>query len=324
MDYIKVRVYTSAEACELLADELAPVTGGCQVNDPAAWDELFLEKKLRWDYIDKDALEDRDGSAWVEFFIPADAEGERILRAAGEKINEIKQGDAAGFYGELRIEVSDVQSRDWENNWKQYYKPFEVGETLLIAPSWEQAEPGAGRKLVTIDPSSSFGTGLHATTRMCMEKISAMELAGTPMLDMGCGSGILACCAMALGAANAVTCDIERNAAAAVQENMRRNSVPENRYTIVTGDVLSEPSVRGEISAYAPFGLICANIVADVLIAMSDMLLGWLRADGVLLLSGIIDFREGDVAAAFERAGVRIADRRTRDNWVMLEVKKVE
>lgn len=247
-----------------------------------------------------------------------DEDGARRLKEMGQLLAELKEQDESGFYGSLKMNVSPVRSEDWENNWKQYYKPFPVGNRLFVCPSWEQANVPEGRTLLTMDPASSFGTGSHATTRMCMEQLDALSLDGAKVLDVGCGSGILACTALLLGGKHALACDIEENAMRVTAENMDKNGLSGLRYSTRCGDLLSDPALRQELKENGPYDVILANIVADVLIAMASYLPGWLARGGHLILSGIIDTRAEEVRQAFRQANMVIVNEIARDGWVML------
>lgn len=324
MDYIEVRTQTTHEAAELLAELLAEITGGAQVDDPQTIEDFVNAPVKRWDYIEEQLFDNPQREPSVSCYLPPDEEGRRMLREMGELLSQLKAQDDSGFYGSLKLEVSSVKSEDWENNWKQYYKPFDVGQRLHVCPSWEQDELPEGRVLLTMDPASSFGTGSHATTRMCMEQLDQLELTGEKILDVGCGSGILACTALLLGGSHATACDIEENAMTVTAENMAKNHLGGDRYRTVCGDLLSDAALRQSFTDGGPYGVILANIVADVLMAMSPYLPGWLKDDGHLILSGIIDTRAQEVRDTFLRAGMVIENEIARDGWVMLCCKKAE
>jgi len=300
----------------LLADELAALTGGCQVDDPETLEELKHAPAPRWDYLEEQMLGDPSRTPTVSFYLTPDETGRTILQQAGELLAE-KRGNI--FYGSLKVTVSPAESEDWENNWKQYYKPFAVGGRLMVCPSWEKIDVPQNRVLLTMDPLSSFGTGSHATTRLCMEQLDLLSLDGAHILDVGCGSGILACTALLLGGAHAIACDIEENAMTATRENMAKNGLDETRFATRRGDLLSDESLRTELAQKGPYDIILANIVADVLIAMAPYLPMCLAADGRLILSGIITEREAEVRAAYAHMTIDSAER--RDGWSMLCLK---
>jgi len=322
MECIRVKIYTSGEACELLADTLAPICGGCEIDDPRTIEDFVNNATARWDYIEEQLFENPARDVSVSFYIQDDADGQQVLREVALQVAQLKEEDATGFYGSLKIELQPLGDVDWENSWKQYYKPFCVGGRLLVCPSWETAENPDSRVVLTIDPASSFGTGSHATTRLCMEQLDSMTLDGAQVLDVGCGSGILATTAMLLGAGHAVACDIEENAMTATRENMEKNGIGAERYETVRGDLLQEKEISDRLENGGPYDVILANIVADVLMAMADHLLRWLKPDGTLILSGIIDSRAEEVVQAYLRRDMQVACRREKDGWVMLSLQK--
>lgn len=318
MDYIEVQIITTHEAAELLADQLAEISGGCSVDDPQTIEDFVKAPVKRWDYIEEQLFDNPKREPSVSCYLTPDEDGARRLKEMGQLLAELKEQDESGFYGSLKMNVSPVRSEDWENNWKQYYKPFPVGNRLFVCPSWEQANVPEGRTLLTMDPASSFGTGSHATTRMCMEQLDALSLDGAKVLDVGCGSGILACTALLLGGKHALACDIEENAMRVTAENMDKNGLSGLRYSTRCGDLLSDPALRQELKENGPYDVILANIVADVLIAMASYLPGWLARGGHLILSGIIDTRAEEVRQAFRQANMVIVNEIARDGWVML------
>ena len=318
MDYIEVTVETTHDAAELLAEQLAEISGGCSIDDPATIEDFVNAPVKRWDYIEEQLFDNPQRVPSVSCYLSPDEDGARRLREMGELLAQLKAGDEGGFYGTLKMSVSAAKSEDWENNWKQYYKPFNVGERLYVCPSWETPQLPQGRVQLTMDPASSFGTGSHATTRMCMEQLDALDLGGARVLDVGCGSGILACTALLLGARHALACDIEENAMRVTAENMDKNGLSGLRYSTRCGDLLSDEKLREEIAANGPYDVILANIVADVLMAMSPSLPKMLAAGGHLILSGIIDTRAEEVRRTFREAGMVIVNEIARDGWVML------
>lgn len=318
MDYIEVKVETTHDAAELLAELLAEITGGCSVDDPQTIEDFVNAPVKRWDYIEEQLFDNPQREPSVSCFLSPDEDGASRLKQMGELLADLKKQDETGFYGSLKMDVSPVRSEDWENNWKQYYKPFCVGDRLYVCPSWEKPELPEGRVMLTMDPASSFGTGSHATTRMCMEQLDALDLDHANILDVGCGSGILACTALLLGGKHAFACDIEENAMRVTAENMDKNHLSGKRYSTRCGDLLSEPALRDEMEHSGPYDVILANIVADVLIAMSKYLPGWLAKDGHLILSGIIDTRAEEVREAFRKVNMVIVNEIAKDGWVML------
>lgn len=323
MEYIKVSIETKSEAAEALADELAYITGGCEVDDPAAAGELFSPRAPRWDYIDPALLAGEKRACAVCFYLAADADGERVLREVCELLARVKADDTAGFYGRLSIDISPMENQDWQNSWKQYFKPTEIGSRLIVRPSWEPPTVAGERVELIVDPSSSFGTGTHATTKMCLLALDEMEFEGKRVLDIGCGSGILACAALLLGAKNSVCCDIEQASMVATAENMARNDIGIGRYTTVMGDILERGEAAAQVRSAEPYDIILANIVSDVLIAMAGELESILAPGGSIVLSGIIDERAREVERAFCAAGLATERTQSLEGWTMLLMRRL-
>lgn len=211
------------------------------------------------------------------------------------------------------IEKSSVKESDWSDNWKQYFKPLEIGNRLAVCPSWESYENRDGRHVLTIDPGAAFGTGAHDTTRLCLTVLDRLCRPGQTLLDVGCGSGILAISALLLGCDSAVGVDIDPLAVKVAKENASLNGLSD-RTEFVCGDLVE--AVTGQ------YDLVCANIVADVIIQLCDSVLPFLKDEGLFLCSGIIDSRESDVLEKLEQVGLRVRDRAESGGWVALVCEK--
>lgn len=232
---------------------------------------------------------------------------------------EMNPAEALAFLGE-RLTAADiphtlhthtVREEDWANNWKTYFKPLPVGDRLLICPTWETPDKSdAGRQILWIDPGMAFGTGGHDTTRLVLEQLEKAVTPGASLLDVGCGSGILAIAGCLLGAENAVGVDIDPLAVKTAAENGARNGLAPPRYTVFAGNLVDK--VEGQ------FNVITANIVADAIIALSPAVRPFLKPDGVYIVSGIIDTRETEVTAALTAAGFVIIGRHAAGGWLAL------
>ena len=254
----------------------------------------------------------------VTVYLPENAQGLENLEAMKLELKALKKRDVNNEFGRLEYELKNVKEEDWANNWKQYFKPFPVGEKLYIRPSWEHDEPEAGRTVLEIDPESSFGTGQHHTTRLCLELMES-EAAGSKMLDLGCGSGILSIAALRLGAASAKAVDIDDKCLTVAYENAALNGIGKDRYTVLVGDVLSNGALRETLGG--GYDVVVANIVADVIIGLAPMVRQFLKPGGLFLCSGIIDTRAGEVEAALERNGLAVFERREQNGWVALAAR---
>ncbi len=320
MDYIEAKITTTRAGAETLTSVLEDIAQGFAVDDPQDLDDLLAAPSPRWDYVDEDlvARQKRGGAVTVTFYLEEGEQGRLGLEEARKRVQALADQDGSGRLGELAVSWQSVRSQDWENNWKQYYKPFVVGPRLMVRPSWEQAQPAPGQKTLVMDPAGSFGTGSHATTRLCLEALEAMDLAGRRMLDAGCGSGILAAAGLLLGAERAVACDVEPSAMQTAAENLAKNHIDPSRCDLLLGDFLQDKELYRRLAGQ--YGVITANIVADVLIAMAPALCAWLAPEGDLLLSGIIDQRGDEVLSHYLAQGMAVKNRRSRDGWTLLHL----
>ena len=206
-----------------------------------------------------------------------------------------------------------MKEDDWANNWKQYFKPLPVGRNLLIKPSWEEIPEQNQRIILEIDPASSFGTGQHHTTRLCLELLEEVIQKQDKILDLGCGSGILSIGGILLGAESATAVDIVENSVRTAVENAGKNHIPTEKYQAYCGDICQDSDLREKIGEN--YNLICANIVADVLIAMAGLFRGFLKQDGYLIVSGIISERADEVISVLEQNGFVKIKMQERDGW---------
>ena len=206
--------------------------------------------------------------------------------------------------------LSSIREEDWANNWKQYFKPMEIGEKLMICPTWEEPGNTGGRKLLRIDPGMAFGSGTHATTSLCMEMLERYIRGGEKVLDIGTGSGILAIASLLLGAGSSLGVDIDKTAVRTAVENGELNGFTAPQYTAVYGDLADR--ITGK------FDVVVANIVADVIIRLSETVQNYLADGGVFIMSGIVDIRLDDVKRALAENGFKIVNEQLRDGWACL------
>lgn len=302
MEWTEVNIYTSAEGIELICAKLMDIgIKGFVIKDSADFNEFLENKNGQWDYIDEDLMGLADCETCITVYLPENNQGADMLTSIKNMLADVKKSDSDGVYGRLEAELASIREEDWANNWKQYFKPFTIGEKLAVKPSWEDYSGDDGRKILEIDPASSFGTGQHHTTRLCLELLEKSVREGDKILDMGCGSGILSIAAMLLGAESAAAVDIEENAAATAQENARKNNIADEVYKTYFGNILADEALADKIDD--KYDIITANIVADVLIAMKDYFVRYLRKGGTLIISGIIEERMDEVLSAVEGVG---------------------
>ncbi len=211
------------------------------------------------------------------------------------------------------IDESLCKNADWENNWKKYFKPMPIGERLLIHPIWEQEYEAGGRAVIHLEPGLAFGSGTHDTTRLCLETIEKYAYPGKTMLDVGCGSGILSVSALLLGADSAVAVDIDPLAVKTAKENGKNNGFDEPVYKVLQGSLTDKVTGR--------YDIIAANIVADIVILLCSDVKSFMKEDAVFITSGIIEQREQDVLAAFEKNGLKVIERHESGGWLCFEAK---
>ena len=318
MEWTEVNIYTTTEGIELLCSKLGDIgIKGFSIKDPEDFKEFLENKNGQWDYIDDDLMGLSECETCVTVYIPTNGQGAEMLIAIKSMLAEMKAADTEGAYGRLEAEMSSIREEDWANNWKQYFMPFKVGEKLVIKPSWEEYDNSDGRIILEIDPASSFGTGKHHTTRLCLEVLEKYLNKGDKLLDMGCGSGILSIGAMLLGAKSAVAVDIEENAAATALENAVKNHISPDVYKTYFGNILTDEKLANEIDD--KYDIIAANIVADVLIAMKESFLRYLKKDGILIVSGIIEERMDEVIDALKSVGFKDPEPEVREGWAAVK-----
>ncbi len=325
MNWLEVCIVTSTQGVDLLGEKLLELgVTGLVIEDAQDFQEFLSSSCYKWDYIDEELREHMTTcETTVKLYLPDNQQGKETMAAIDSLLEELKAGDPESTMGRLAMQFRPVRDEDWENNWKQYFKPFPVGERLVIKPSWEEYDALDGRILLEIDPGSSFGTGQHHTTYLCLEELQHLVKGGEKVLDMGCGSGILSIAALLLGADHAVGVDIEESAAKTALENAEKNGISPDRYTTIWGNVLSDPQLRDQLGQ-GQYDLITANIVADVIIAMAPLFQRYLTQNGTLLVSGIIADRGQEVEQALADSGFALVNRRERKDWLALTLKRAE
>jgi ribosomal protein L11 methyltransferase len=310
--WIKIDIATTSQGVEPLTAVILELgIGGVQVQDANDIEELLAGKAAYWDYCDDNVLALREAATVVTVYLPENPQGAETLLALESGLNRLKRLDTENEWGELTISRKGVREEDWAENWKKYYHAAKIGERLVVCPAWEQYDPiDADEIVVLIEPGMAFGTGTHETTRLCMRLLEQFEPEGKAVLDLGCGSGILAVSAMLLGAKSALGVDIDETAVRVAKENAALNGAA---CEFRRGGI---PGIEGK------YGVVFANIVADVIIGHIGFIADYLDEDGVFIASGIIDTREAEVVSAIEGAGLRVVKRETDGGWVAIASSK--
>ena len=308
MDYCKdwsqVKVTVKLEELDTLVAIMSMVNNNLMIED---FSDIDL-KTCYGDLIDESILNADKTVAAVSVFLPADRPYTEVISFLRDRMRE------EGMDGQ--IDVIGVSEEDWANSWKAYYKPLHIGRNMVIVPAWERYEERPGEIIVRMDPGMAFGTGTHETTRLVIELLEELVTPGVRVLDVGCGSGILAICAARLGARECRAYDIDPVAVRVARENIKDSGL-EQTVTCDVSDLLRGVDLTG-----GGFDLVCANIVADIIIRMAPDVGAYMKENAVLLASGIITERAEEVVEALTSNGLRIRERRDDNGWCALVVEK--
>lgn len=320
MNWVEVNIFTTTEGVDVLCGTLLGMgVNGFVIKDSKDFEEFLTNKEVNWDYIDDDLMGLKNCETTVTVYLSENSQGIENFNAIKSELKALKERDSGNCFGRLEYEISNVKEEDWANNWKQYFKPLTVGNKLLIKPSWEEVSESESRKILEIDPASSFGTGQHNTTQLCLELIEKYMNSDDRILDLGCGSGILSIAGLLLGASSAYAVDIEENSVKIAAENATKNGISDEVYKASCGNIISDENLREKIGRNYDF--VCANIVADVLRAMTPLFKGFLKEKGTLVVSGIIDSRKDEVIDGIVEAGFTLVEVAEKDDWVAAAFK---
>ncbi len=312
MNWTEVSITTNTEGIEVLTARLLNIgISGIRIENSEDFQEFLDGTQTYWDYVDDELMYLKDCETRVILYLPENTQGADMMSALKQSIEELKKSE---LYGSLEITINNVKEEDWENNWKQFFKPLYIGEKLLIKPSWEKIADTQGRKVLQIDPGMSFGTGTHETTKMCLEVMQKFGLEDKEVLDLGCGSGILSIGALLFGARHANLVDIDQNSVRIAAENLGINDFGSDKYKTFCGDITSNEQLRENIG-YKKYDYIFANIVADVLKAFAPYFAKFLKDDGKLIVSGIIIERKDEVLDEIQKYGFKLESVEGLNAW---------
>lgn len=284
---------------------------GLVIDDEGDFQDFLEHNHAYWDYVDDQLMQEKKGLCRITFYLEDSPDGYNTLAQVRMALSRVKQEHPE--YGRLLLTMENMEDADWENNWKQFYKPMEIGDRLIVIPEWESTDVPEGRVALRLNPGLTFGTGSHATTRLCLTALEKHITGGETVLDLGCGSGILSIAALLLGADRAVACDIDEKCTDVAYENAALNGVGRDRYTVRWGDVVTDQALRQELGG--PYDVVVANIVADVIKALASTVRPLVKEGGSFLCSGIIDDRAEEVAQCLRDNGWTIAEARSSEGW---------
>ena len=311
MEWLELKIDTSPSGLDAVTEllEQQGVTG-VMIDDEADFKEFLEHNRQYWDYVDEALLQEKTGVSRVTFYLERNEAALDVIARVRMAMSDLKK--ARPECGPLLLTIDNVADADWENNWKRFYKPMEIGERLLVVPQWEEARDDGRVKLV-LNPGLTFGTGSHATTRLCLQALDKYIRGGEKILDLGCGSGILSIAALVLGAKEAFACDIDEKCVDVAYENAALNGVGRDRYTVRWGDVLTDKALQAEFGG--GYDMVVANIVADVIMGLSDKVRPFLKEGGLFLCSGIIDDRAEEVFTKLRADGWTVIEQHDSEGW---------
>ena len=261
-----------------------------------------------------------DGTAYLTFYLDQDVDTARIL---GEVRQELEDMRNYVDVGECTIEESETEDVDWVNNWKKYFHQFYIDDILVI-PSWEDVKTEDSDKMVIhIDPGTAFGTGMHETTQLCIRALRKYTKKDALVLDVGCGSGILGMLALKFGAGHSVGTDLDPCAIDATHENMEVNGIDKDQYEVMIGNIIDDKAVQDQVG-YEKYDIVAANILADVLVPLTPVIVHQMKPGAVYITSGIIDDKEEVVVEAVKAAGLTVLEVNYQGEWVSVVAKKEE
>ena len=338
MKWMKFKIKTITDAEDIIISTLYDIgLEGAQIEDKVPL--TALEKEQMFVDILPEGPED-DGIAYLSFFVEESGEEklpeksryhglklngedttvEAILESVKEQLEDLR---SFMDIGEASIIIEETEDIDWINNWKQYFHQFTIDDVLVI-PSWEEIEPEDKDKMILhIDPGTAFGTGMHDTTQLCIRALRKYITPETTLLDVGTGSGILAILSIMFGAKNAVGTDLDPCAIEAVKENKEANNISDESFKLIIGNIITDKEIR-EQAGYECYDIVVANILAEVLVPLTPVIVNQLKKGGIYITSGIIDDKEQKVVEAVKAAGLEVLEVNYQGEWVSVTAQKNE
>ena len=316
MKWNKFRLKTTTEAEDIVSSMLMDLgVQGIEIEDKIPMTQAEKEQMFV-DILPETGI--NDGIAYISFYLEEDEDKESLLEAVK---NELEDMRAYVEVGEGTIEESQTEDVDWVNNWKKYFHQFTVDDVLII-PSWEDVEPKDKDKMIIhIDPGTAFGTGMHETTQLCIRQIKKYMTPGAQVLDVGCGSGILGMLALKFGAGHSLGTDLDPCAIDATHENMEANGIEASQYEVMIGNLIDDKEVQDKVG-YDKYDIVAANILADVLVPMTPVVVPAMKPGGIYITSGIIEEKESVVTDAVKKAGLEVLEVNHQGEWVSVTARK--
>lgn len=316
MKWNRFTVKTKTEAEDIVISTLAEVgIEGVEIQDKQPLTEE--DKAQMFVDIMPEGPAD-DGVAYLNFYLEEDADKEAILKDVREALDDLKN---FMDIGEATIEESQTEDKDWINNWKQYFHQFYVDD-ILIVPSWEEVKAEDKDKMILhIDPGTAFGTGMHETTQLVIRQLKKYVTPDTEMLDVGTGSGILGIVALKLGAKHVLGTDLDPCAVPAVAENKEANQIVDETFDMVIGNIIDDKAIQDQ-AGYEKYDIVTANILADVLIPLTPVIVNQMKKGAYYITSGILDMKEEVVVEAVKAAGLTVVEVTHQGEWVSVTARK--
>ena len=316
MKWNQFRLKTTTEAEDIVSSMLADLgIEGVQIEDKIPLTQS--DKEQMFVDILPDIPED-DGCAYLTFYLDEDVDKQELLLKVRQELEEMR---SYLNVGECTIEESQTEDVDWVNNWKQYFHQFYIDDILVI-PSWENVEAKDSDKMVIhIDPGTAFGTGMHETTQLCIRQLKKYVTEDTEILDVGCGSGILGMLALKFGAKHSVGTDLDPCAIDATYENMDNNGISRDQYEVMIGNIIDDKAVQDKVG-YEKYDIVAANILADVLVSLTPVIIHQMKKGGIYITSGIIEDKEDVVVKAVKEAGLEVLEVNHQGEWVSVTARK--